>query len=298
MLKHADMNSFEKLWALELTPVEEPNFCRGGWSSVCRLALIDENSEEQIFYIKRQVNHLSRSVNKPFGEPTFAREFRNIKTYQERGVDALEAVYYSERQQSGSTSEQQAILITRSLEGYSPLGDYLSRWSEIVVEERNDIIKTVANLIARLHRAKLTHNCLYPKHVYLNLALTPAARFIDLEKTRRQWLRKRECVSDLTALLRRCEPFSSSEKEALIAHYLSINPLGMTAKSLAESFYRRQIDKENRPGIWPNCSTLAVGQSYLVYCSWVRFLCRCCGGYVYCRVSVTWQRRSWMASRF
>lgn len=80
LLQRHGLNDFEALWALQLDAVDEPNTGRGGWSSVFRLEL-----EGKGFYLKRQSNYLTRTLHRPFGEPTFAREFRNISRYQSSG---------------------------------------------------------------------------------------------------------------------------------------------------------------------------------------------------------------------
>jgi len=77
LLKRHGLDDFEALWALQLEAVDEPNTGRGGWSSVFRLEL-----EGKGYYLKRQSDYLTRTLHRPFGEPTFAREFRNISRYQ------------------------------------------------------------------------------------------------------------------------------------------------------------------------------------------------------------------------
>ena len=72
------LDNFDALWALELEAVDAPNTARGGYSTVSRLQL-----GERAYYLKRQSNYLTRSLFHPFGEPTFARELRNIQHYQQ-----------------------------------------------------------------------------------------------------------------------------------------------------------------------------------------------------------------------
>lgn len=69
-LERHGLASFDALWSVQLTAVDEPNVERGGWSSVFRLEL-----DDSAFYLKRQSNHLTRTLAHPFGEPTFARSF-------------------------------------------------------------------------------------------------------------------------------------------------------------------------------------------------------------------------------
>src|SRR5690606_20381637 len=85
LLEQHGLASFDALWALQLEAVDESNTERGGWSSVYRLELGD-----RAYYLKRQSNHLTRSLWHPLGEPTFAREFRNIRRYAELGPGRLE----------------------------------------------------------------------------------------------------------------------------------------------------------------------------------------------------------------
>ena len=92
LLEQHGLASFDALWALQLEAVDEPNTERGGWSSVYRLELGD-----RAYYLKRQSNHLTRSLWHPLGEPTFAREFRNIRRYAELGIPALQAAFFAER---------------------------------------------------------------------------------------------------------------------------------------------------------------------------------------------------------
>ena len=96
LLERHGLNGFDQLWALQLDAVDEPNTGRGGWSSVYRLEL-----EGKGFYLKRQSDYLTRTLHSPFGEPTFAREFRNIKRYQKLNIPALQAVFFAERRVDG-----------------------------------------------------------------------------------------------------------------------------------------------------------------------------------------------------
>lgn len=243
LLTDAQLNNFEALWQLDLQAVDEPNRERGGWSRVCRLELDNRDGHSEAFYIKLQSNHCSRSWSRPFGEPTFAREFRNIRTYEAHAVPALDAVYYQERQQSG---EKQAILITRALDNYRPLSDLVESWHDTPEGLRRAIIKHTAKLVGRLHTARLTHHCLYPKHIYINTELDEPARLIDLEKTRSQLLRKRECVADLAALLRRWKPLQDDERLRFLSHYLKANDLNISSEALMREFFLRKKNKEAR----------------------------------------------------
>lgn len=213
ILARHGLDSFDSLWALRLEAVDEPNTGRGGWSSVFRLDLGDA-----AYYLKRQSNFLSRSVLRPFGEPTFAREFRNIRRYQALGVPALQAAFFGARQVDG---ERRAILVSRALDGWQELASWLESWSGLAAQQRSTIIAAVAALARRLHGAGQVHGCFYPKHVFLREACAGFdACLIDLEKTRPLLLGRRDRVKDLETLIRRADAWGEAEVRELLAGYL------------------------------------------------------------------------------
>lgn len=213
ILARHGLDSFESLWALRLDAVDEPNTGRGGWSSVFRLDL-----GEAAYYLKRQSNFLSRSVLRPFGEPTFAREFRNIRRYQALGVPALQAAFFGTRQVDG---EHRAILVSRALDGWRELAATLEHWGGMITAQRSAIIDAVAGLARRLHGAGQVHGCFYPKHVFLRETQSGfEACLIDLEKTRPLLLGRRDRVKDLETLVRRADAWGEAEVRELLACYL------------------------------------------------------------------------------
>lgn len=196
LLKQHQLDSFDALWNLELKAVDEPNTERGGWSSVAKLTL-----GEQSFYLKRQINHLTRSLQRPLGEPTFAREMRNIQRYQQLGIPALHAAYFAQRKVG---KQQHAILITYGLTGWQDLDHWQQQWLELSSEQQQGIIQACAKLARTLHRAGQMHGCFYPKHIFLQeQAAGFTAQLIDLEKTRPLLLGQRDRIKDLEPLFRR-----------------------------------------------------------------------------------------------
>ncbi|UVE18313.1 lipopolysaccharide kinase InaA family protein [Pseudomonas sp. LS44] len=213
LLERHGLADFEALWALQLEAVDEPNTGRGGWSSVYRLDL-----GEAAYYLKRQSNYLTRSPLHPFGEPTFAREFRNIQRYHERGIPVLRAAFFAERRLPG---EQRAILLTRALDGWQDLEHWLQRWDEIAAERRAAILRTCGQLARRLHAAGQMHGCLYPKHIFLRETDDNfQACLIDLEKARPLLFGRYDRVKDLEPLLRRARGWDETDVERLLDAYL------------------------------------------------------------------------------
>lgn len=129
LLQRNRLDSFDALWALQLDAVDEPNTERGGWSSVYRLDLGDS-----AYYLKRQSNHLTRSLRHPLGEPTFAREFRNIERYRALGIPALQAAFFAQQAVGG---ERQAILLTRALDGWQDLDTWLASYGRCRAKGRS-----------------------------------------------------------------------------------------------------------------------------------------------------------------
>jgi hypothetical protein len=213
LLERHGLASFDALWALKLEAVDEPNTERGGWSTVYRLEL-----DERAFYLKRQSNHLTRSLLHPSGEPTFAREFRNICRYAELNIPALQAAFFAERRVPG---ERRAVLLTRALDGWQDLEHWLMGWSTLDSAGRTAILHACGELARRLHQAGQMHGCFYPKHIFLReQAGRVDAQLIDLEKTRPLLLGRRDRVKDLEPLLRRARIWSEAEVRELLAAYL------------------------------------------------------------------------------
>ncbi|HEY1027026.1 MAG TPA: lipopolysaccharide kinase InaA family protein [Pseudomonas sp.] len=236
LLERHGLAGFDALWALKLEAVDEPNTERGGWSSVYRLEL-----DERAFYLKRQSNHLTRSLLHPFGEPTFAREFRNIRRYAERNIPALQAAFFAERRLPG---ERRAILLTRALDGWQDLEHWLKQWTTLESARRMAILRACGALARCLHQAGQMHGCFYPKHIFLReQGGAFEAQLIDLEKTRPLLLGRRDRIKDLEPLLRRARVWGEPEVRELLAAYL-------TERNDVDAWWRqlgaRQRRKESR----------------------------------------------------
>ncbi|WP_297832255.1 lipopolysaccharide kinase InaA family protein [Pseudomonas sp.] len=239
LLERHGLADFNTLWEVQLDAVDEPNTGRGGWSSVFRLEL-----EGSGFYLKRQSNHLTRTFNRPFGEPSFSREFRNISRYQTLGIPALQAVFFGERLIEG---ERRAILMTRALDSWTDLDTLLQQWSTLSAHQRLSILQACGQLARTLHTAGQIHGCFYPKHIFLrSRANVYVAQLIDLEKTRPALFGWRDRIRDLEPLLRRAPVWTEAEARELLATYLQ----GLANSELVDLWWqrlsKRNSDKEAR----------------------------------------------------
>ncbi|SFW22423.1 Lipopolysaccharide kinase (Kdo/WaaP) family protein [Pseudomonas sp. NFACC19-2] len=213
LLERHGLASFDALWALQLEAVDEPNTERGGWSSVYRLEL-----DNAAYYLKRQSNHLTRSLLRPLGEPTFAREFRNIQRYSVLGIPSLQVALFAQRRFSG---EQRAVLLTRALDGWQDLEHWLMQWSGLDEVHRSGILRACGELARCLHQAGQIHGCFYPKHIFLREGAAGfQAQLIDLEKTRPLLFGRRDRIKDLEPLVRRAAVWKATDIRKLLAAYL------------------------------------------------------------------------------
>lgn len=207
------LGTFDALWTAQLKPVDEPNVGRGGWSAVYHL-----EAEGQGYYLKRQCNYRVRSRRRPFGEPTLAREFRNIERYRRLGIPAVQAAYYGIR---NSAEGPMAVLVTRELSGWQELGDWLSQWDVLASASRADIVEASGALSRVLRRAGQRHGCLYPKHLFLRqTAQGFESCLIDLEKSRPLRPGRRDRLRDIEPFVRRTGVWTLDDLKTFLGSYL------------------------------------------------------------------------------
>ena len=239
LLQRHGLASFDALWDVKLTAVDEPNTEHGGWSEVFRLDL-----EGRGFFIKRQSNYFTRSLAHPLGEPTVAREFRTIQRYQQLAIPSLQSVFFGERRVAG---EHRAILVTRALNGWSPLENFLPDWQERSVAQQRAMVSACARLVGKLHAAGLRHGCLYPKHLFLREESGQwQACLIDLEKTRRLWFGWRDQVRDLETFLRKVHEWDPSLQDAFLSEYLQVSQTDGSMVLWQRRVGQRRAYKEQR----------------------------------------------------
>lgn len=217
VLANNGLSDFDAWWKRKADWFEEPNVRRGGWSGVSRLELEMPDGSHRAVFLKRQENHVTRTALHPLrGILTFVREMDNILALQAAGVPALKPVYFSERNVDG---KQRAILVTEALDGFVPL-DKIER-ANLSLKARAQLVKTVANVVSRLHRHKLVHNCLYPKHLFVRHSDSGfEVHLIDLEKARRKWRRGSAVFRDLDTLNRHSQGWTRSDRRRFLKSYL------------------------------------------------------------------------------
>lgn len=195
-------------WSVQGEWVEEPNNRRGGFSGVQRVVLPQSGD---CYYVKRQRNHLFRSVRYPAGRPTLLREWQSMQFCQSIGVPTAPLVYFD--MQRGETGWE-SVLVTRDLQGYVSL-DTAYRQKLWTCTQRADALRTLALTLISLHRARRKHGHLYPKEVFVNLTgAQPTVAIVDWELSRYRLTARQAAGPDVRRLLK------------------SLIKLGMTAEEL------------------------------------------------------------------
>ncbi|MFC4274112.1 lipopolysaccharide kinase InaA family protein [Achromobacter aloeverae] len=183
-------------WSVQGEWVEEPNNRRGGFSGVQRVLVPEAGG---CYYVKRQRNHLFRSVRYPTGRPTLLREWQSMRFCQSIGVPTAPLVFFEMRK---SEAGWESILVTRGLQGYVSLERAYAEnlWS---CEQRAEALRAVAGALIALHRARRKHGHLYPKEVFVDFSgPRPAVAIVDWELSRYRLTAAQAAQPDVRRLLK------------------------------------------------------------------------------------------------
>lgn len=219
------LSGFTDLWHLDASWVEPPNERRNGLSGVVDYELKLGDGSVQRIFIKRQENHNTRTLKHPIrGIPTFFREFNYAQKLQHEGVPVIEVLYYG---QALSRGNQQAILVSRALEGYVSLDQWFARYEERKSPIRvRSVLQAVVKAVKLMHQIGVRHGSLYGKHVFVRppadgdtTGAVVDVCLVDLEKARIPISRSRMIVKDLSQLLRHTKGMTQQEIHALVDLY-------------------------------------------------------------------------------
>lgn len=210
---------FDHFWNQHGEWVEEPNVRRGGESGVQRLHL----ANGPLLYVKRQTGHIYRSLLHPLGRPTVLRERDALVALTALKVSVPQLVFCGA--QRDPEHQWRALLVTESLDGFEEIDKWYEAGSR---EERGEalyeaILKEIAVMLARMHRGRWQHSCLYSKHVFVRITGTgasarPEIALLDLEKCRRRLTARSAAQHDLKQL-RRHSSFSDADWNKLLYFY-------------------------------------------------------------------------------
>ncbi|AWM80555.1 InaA protein [Gammaproteobacteria bacterium ESL0073] len=198
-ITYSDIEQFNYWWNVSGSWVEEPNRRRGGESGV----LIHKDKVGQVFYVKRQEKHIYRSLLFPFGQQTIKRENLAYQAFKKIGIPTPELVYCG-------VSGDRAILVTKELKGFISFEQWLDQSNN---SDANEIalfavLRSIANVLSKMHKHRFQHNCVYPKHIFINLNDVQQGKenieiaLLDLEKSRKRFTAKQATLHDLPQIKR------------------------------------------------------------------------------------------------
>lgn len=215
----APQDRFDYFWNQRGEWVEEPNVRRSGESGVQRVV----SSNGQLLYVKRQTGHIHRSLLHPFGRPTVLRERDALTGLHLLDARVPEIVFCGA--QRDPVHKWRALLVTKALDGFEEIehwyaGGGRERHGEAVHER---VLKELAENLARMHKGRWQHGCLYFKHVFVRItgegeACKVEVALIDLEKGRQRLTARRAATNDLKQL-RRHSSFSTTDWQKLVYFY-------------------------------------------------------------------------------
>ncbi|WP_077048750.1 lipopolysaccharide kinase InaA family protein [Pseudomonas sp. KK4] len=210
---------FDYFWNQRGEWVEEPNVRRGGESGVQRVM----GSDGQLIYVKRQTGHIHRTLLHPFGRPTVLRERDALTGVSKLGVRVPEIVFCGA--QRDPVHKWRALLVTKSLDGFQEIEQWYAgggreRYGEAVHDR---VLKDLAENLARMHKGRWQHSCIYIKHVFVRVtgegeAAKVEVALIDLEKCRQRLTAGQAAAHDMKQL-RRHSSFNSADWGKLVYFY-------------------------------------------------------------------------------
>jgi hypothetical protein len=210
---------------------------------VARCELKSPDGSPARVFLKRQENHVTRTLKHPIrGVATFIREFESIMLYRNRGIPTLTPIYFAVRE---SDEGPRAILMTEELVGFQSLEELSRDWKKLRLPLRDAIARAVAQLLKQIHSHHLSHNCFYPKHVFLRIGPGEKVetRIIDLEKTKWRPAGLDWDFRDMRRLNGPGLPWSRADRVRFFREYLGLKKLTPDAKKKWRRIGRRHLEK-------------------------------------------------------
>ena len=245
-LVNSGVRDFQSLWLLPGEAVDKPNNRQHGTSVVSRCYLRGEHGQDHEFHLKRQRDDFPRHALAPRRLLRW-REYQRIRMLSNRGVACLEAAAlatYCDR------ASRQGVLATSALTEHVPLDRSLKQFGNRLPDP---VVITVARFLRHMHRRRLMHGNLYPKHASIHREMLSGSRVpdpirvIDLEDA--VWVpwRRLAVVRDLEKLNRYCESFSTFHRLRLVFRYLETCSLSHDQRGLLNAIIGRTRRRHSRP---------------------------------------------------
>lgn len=186
-------------------------------------------------------------------------EARNVRLLEQAGVAVMRLVAFGQALATDGLAE--SFVLTEELAGYLQLDQFLiRRFPPVAGGQQKDselavLVRAIADLAARLHRAGFNHRDLYTCHIFVREE--PAGRFslrlIDLQRVeRRRWFRGRWLVKDLAQLAYSACPMRITRtlRLAFVKRYLGVTRLRDRDKRLIRRVLARERAMRRRLGAY------------------------------------------------
>lgn len=172
-------------------------------------------------YVKRQVAHLFHSLRYPFGRPTIVREIQVINELAAAGVIVPKIVYGKALQING---EWRALLVTEDMKDFVSIGDWYEQNMHLDCspEVKAEMFKQIAVAFKKMHSVNRQHGCCYVRHIYVKSRGEVLAGFLDLEKSRRRWVRQKAVLHDFKQLEKYLSPIPPEDWQKVKEQYYSL----------------------------------------------------------------------------
>jgi heptose I phosphotransferase len=176
------------------------------WRDRRRLTLTDGNGNEQTAYLKRYrqppwTQQLPRILGAGRRHGTAWREWEPIARLNRAGVPTLRPIALGQRM--ARCWEQASFILTEAVDGQALERWMPQHWVQLPAADRHEWIRSVAELVGRLHAACLCHRDLYLSHIYVRPGTIGRTQFtlIDLQRLfAPRWRLRRWRVKDLAQL--------------------------------------------------------------------------------------------------
>ena len=223
-LKDAGLLDIEALTTREFDWFEAPNRRRGGWSGVTRLVLNPEAApkDQQAVFLKIQQNHFYRAPNTCFIKKlTFEREFEVLQQLKS-ATDTIPELAFFATWQVGS--DVGAILVTRALDDWLPLNDWLLGRKGLTPPDEatfKKALEAIAQSAREINTAGWVHLCFSAKHLFLRPKAdgTFESCVIDMEKSRKHLSAAYRTRKDCSHFMRHTPGLTDSQKLTFLKAY-------------------------------------------------------------------------------
>lgn len=225
------IDTFEKIWALEVSWFEEPNKRGEGWSGVSYIELAsDIDVKLQGIYLKKQSAYVRKTWRNPLkGEPTFIREYKTLRFLETCDVVTPDLIYFH-------CNRHQSILMVAALAEYQAADEWFKKNRNVSVKEKNNVISAIAIAVRKMHKTGLEHRALYLKHLFIQALKSEEISYriaiIDFEKSRIRYFIWFYRYSDLIKLWRRSSNFTFKQKLYFYKCYFDIEQLSFFDKRI------------------------------------------------------------------